>query len=257
MRTGTFAHQELRVRTCRSALAVGIVFLCVQLTSADEPKADALPKGAKVRLGTEQFGFRFSPSGVQLPPEFRTMLIPDTVNGFRRFDVATGKPLDDFKSVGPGSVGLVVSANGRRGVLANSGILTVRDTATGKLLATRNPTLPFAPVGGKDDENIRSIRVWDVSEKKELFKARITTGAFQIPACAFSPDGSLFAGRTVTEVMFELDETDKHGQKGTVVLRLRVLQSDSKFYVVTVETFQGTPGQPDPNTIFNTFQFIK
>ena len=61
----------------------------------------------------------------------------------------------------------------------------------GKLLATRPSSLQFTPAGGKEDENARAIRVWDVAEKKELFKARIAPSAFQVPACAFSPDGSM------------------------------------------------------------------
>jgi len=255
------------VRTSRSALAVVVAVLCAQLATADELKDDALPKGAKLRLGAEPFTSRFSPSAVPLPPEYRAVLVPDSVNGFRRFDIATGKPLDAAKGGAPTGSGVIISGNGQRAVLATTGILTVRDTATGKAVKELKPPMGFTtlasatappvsfsgdgkflaqggpgrsgkgevlvwdvdkgatvaeitvdqrvgviPVlsfdgtllatrpmsiqgaaGGKDDENNRAVRVWDVGTKKERFKARVALGGTQINACAFSPDGEMLA----------------------------------------------------------------
>ncbi|MBM3980179.1 MAG: WD40 repeat domain-containing protein [Planctomycetes bacterium] len=60
-------------------------------------------------------------------------------------------------------------------------------SADGKLLATR-------PLQGTFGQS-RSVQVWDIAAKKELFEAKITTGmTLGISAVVFSPDGTLLAG---------------------------------------------------------------
>lgn len=259
------------MRPLRYTFLAAVAFLCVRMSVAAEPPGDdPLPKGAKLRLGSDRPSYRVSPTGALLPPDYKTFLIPDAQLGFRRFDASTGKLLGGGKGGGGAGGHVVVSGDGTRAVVAHTGILTVRDTVTGKaiqelkppagfgtfatstgphvalsgdgkvlaqgvtnlkantsevlvwdvdkgtvlerfetlqkggalpvlsadgkLLATRGTTTaPFVPPGAKDDDSGRTIQIWNIGEKKELFKARVSPGGFQITACAFSPDGTLLA----------------------------------------------------------------
>jgi WD40 repeat protein len=63
----------------------------------------------------------------------------------------------------------------------------------GKLLATISGSPGITPKeGSPEDELRRTIQVWDVATKKELFKARVAS-EYVWPVCAFSPDGALLA----------------------------------------------------------------
>jgi WD40 repeat protein len=64
-------------------------------------------------------------------------------------------------------------------------------SADGKLLATRGQSTTGS--GRPDDTTGRLIQVWDVGTKKELFRATVSPGGYQISACAFSADGTLLA----------------------------------------------------------------
>jgi WD40 repeat protein len=259
------------VTSLRSTFLVAVVVLCVQVSVAAEPSDDdPLPKGAKLRLGSDRLTYRAVSGAALLPPDYKTFLIADRPLGFRRYDAITGKALDDSKGGGGYGGQVVVSGDGKRAVLVHTGILTVRDATTGKalgelkppagfgtfansagphvslsgdgkvaaqgvtnpqgnkgtvlvwdvdnskilaqfevlqkggplpvlsadgtVLATRGTTTtPYIPPGEKDDDSGRTIQVWDVGAKKELFRARVTPGGSSITACAFSADGTLLA----------------------------------------------------------------
>jgi len=245
-----------------------LVLLGTRVGGAAEPSGDdPLPKGAKLRLGSDRLTYRYPPVGTLVPPDYKTFLISDVPLSFHRYDAATGKPLDGGKAGSSAGGLVVVSADGKRAVVLHTGILTVRDVATGRairelkppagfgtfassgvahvsltadgkraaqgvtgpkntgtvliwdvdagtvlaqfeglqtgtlpvlsadgtLLATRAASGPFNRPGAKRDDPGLAVQVWDVGEKKELFKGRATTNGYLILACAFSPDGSLLA----------------------------------------------------------------
>jgi WD40 repeat protein len=249
---------------------VAVALLCTRVTvAADPPPDDPLPPGATLRLGSDRLAYRYPPYAALLPPDYRTFVVPDRPLGFRRIDAATGKSLDGESGGASPGPHVVTSGDGRRAVVVQTGILTVRAVETGKavrelkppagfgtfltttgphlslsgdgtvaaqgvtnntdgtgtvlvwdvdrgevvarfdglakmgalpvlsvdgkLVATRPANGPFVPPGAKDDGAGRTVRVWDVGAGKELFTARLSFGGFQIPACAFSPDGTLLA----------------------------------------------------------------
>jgi WD40 repeat protein len=241
----------------------------------DAPKETPLPKGAKTQLGNSQMVFRFAPSATLLPPDYKTLLIPDR-GGVRRYELATGRALDKEKGDEVPTDALVaVSGDGKRFVVAGkqfggdwTSILSVRNTTTGeviqkftradvhshatalglsnvclsadgkvlaqgsqdkdfngfvtvwgvdkneklfhtgvlqreaplpilspdgKLLATRaHQVFGGRPPTHEDNHPTRTIQVWDVAARKELFQARVSPGAF-LTTVAFSPDAATLA----------------------------------------------------------------
>lgn len=103
-----------------------------------QPADDPLPKHCKVRYGVTRPILRTSPHVALLPGGYTNFLAPTLTGGIRRYDVATGRPLQKDGVVGPGQV--VVSADGKRAAVARPGALSVVEVATGKeLLAVQAP----------------------------------------------------------------------------------------------------------------------
>ena len=118
----------------------GVAFLLALAVGAGPPPGRAeepLPRGALARFGVPCPILRGSPAVALVPPGYTTFLAPTTTGGVRRYDLASGRPLDSDGVVGPGLV--VVSADGKRAAVALPGSLTVVETATGKRLPAVEP----------------------------------------------------------------------------------------------------------------------
>ena len=137
--------------------------------------------------------------------------------GFRRFDAVTGKPLDATKS-GGGSPGgaVVVSGDGKRAVVAHTGILTIRDAATGKAIQELKPPAgfgtfsttsgPHVTLSGDGKiaahsvtnlkDNVSEVLVWDVDKNVLLAQFQLLQKGGALPV--LSADGKLLATRGTT-----------------------------------------------------------
>jgi WD40 repeat protein len=201
------------VRTLHYALLTGAVaFLCVQVARAEEPKNDLLPKGAKIRLGSDRLTSRFFPVTALLPPSYDALLVYETETGYRRFDLATGKPLSDAQGGGTYSGSVVVSGNGRRAAIGNSNIVTVRDTDTGKAIQALKPPVGFSNLyssaapsvslsgdgkrlaqGGSERTGKGTVLVWDVDKNERIAEFTVDQRGGMFPVLSF--DGKLLATR--------------------------------------------------------------
>lgn len=185
--------------------------------AADPPASDPLPKGAKVKLGSEGLQFR-SGGRVALLPDGKTLLLPDT-NGFRRFDATTGAPLDKGGAVNSPLTGapVVVSGDGKRALVVFGGSTTVRDSETNKPVQELKPPVNFFAAAAGDataslsfdgkvlaqglrgafDKNGKDgLIVWDVGTKDVLFETELAQPGPPIPV--LSPDGKLLAARSAS-----------------------------------------------------------
>ncbi len=210
--------------------AVGFVvalFLAVALAHADEPKkeappkgepkADALPKGAKRRLGDPRLAFRFAPAVHVLPPDYKAFVIADGINALRRFDIATAEPLDKeppTQNFG-GSWQIAISADGKRFLPSVTGMPTVREAATGKVVNTLKLPVGFqtssvfnslsvslsadgkvAAQGGQSaggGVSQGSVVVWNVETGDVIFQGGVPLNGPAVPVV--SPDGKMVAIR--------------------------------------------------------------
>jgi WD40 repeat protein len=189
------------------------VLLATALGRADDSKAaddgaPSLPPGAKLRFGKGHLVFR---SGFTLlPPDYATILAADSGNGLRRFDVATGRPLDAPR--GQLTTGaMVVSGDGKRLVGLHTGILSVRGVLTGAGIKQLPPpagfgttnTSNFPPVsfsadgkrlaqGGSVGAKAAAI-VWDVDKAEVLVRIETDLAGIAIPVLA--ADGKTVAVR--------------------------------------------------------------
>ena len=152
---------------------------------------DPLPTGATVRFGVTRPILRTNPAVALVPPGYTTMLAPTMTGGVRRYDVATGQPLDKKGVVGPGHV--VVSHNGKRAVVARPGTITMVDVATGKQILSVEPPEGVLIVGtpgvalsedgkvlaygarGRDKKGV--VVVWDVDKNEELAQVETVQAA--------------------------------------------------------------------------------
>jgi WD40 repeat protein len=180
----------------------------------DDPSGDALPKDAKVRLGGGRMVFRYAPAFSLLPPDFKTILVPDVQGGIRRFDAATGRPLDKHPGDGTGGGQVVVSRDGKRLVVVRSGNLSLRDAVKGDAIQEIKPPPGFTTafsynmpsvslsadgkvlaqggVGqGKDRKG--EVVVWDVEKNELLARVEVLQTGPAVPV--LSPDGTILATR--------------------------------------------------------------
>ncbi len=137
---------EMHMCSCLQAarnLGVAALLAVAAPVSADEPAKDAndpLPPGAIVRFGVTRPILRTNPAVGLIAPQYANLLAPTMSGGIRRYDLATGRPLDKKGIVGPGLV--VVSADGKRAAVARPGAINVVEVATG------NQILAVAPPDG-------------------------------------------------------------------------------------------------------------
>src|SRR5262245_12114861 len=103
---------------------------------AADPADDPLPDGAKVRFGISRPILRGSPHVGLIGPKFDDFLAPTRDGVTRRYNLGTGRPLNQ----GPVTFGrVVVSADGKRAAVARPGSLSVLDVATGKQILAVTP----------------------------------------------------------------------------------------------------------------------
>ena len=119
------------------AFSVSVIFVSRVAAQPQVPADDPLPKGAKVRFCVTRPILRLNPQVALLPPRYTDFLAPTMTGGIRRYDLATGRPLDRKGVVGPGTV--VVSADGARAAVALAGALTMVDVATSKQILAIQP----------------------------------------------------------------------------------------------------------------------
>src|SRR5262245_23703753 len=96
------------------ALLAGAVLSVATAKAPDDPPDpadDPLPKGAPARFVTTRPILRKGPGVALIPGKFTNFLAPTVTGGIRRYDLATGRPLDNRGIVGPGYV--VLSADGQ------------------------------------------------------------------------------------------------------------------------------------------------
>jgi WD40 repeat protein len=134
------------------------------LVLADPAKDDPLPDGAKLRLGDPRLTSRYTPHFVLRPPEYKEILAPELNGEIRRFDVGTATPVDGKPDQGLGAGQVVVSADGKRALVARTGILVVKEVESGKTIQELKPPAGF-----------------------------ITTIFSDMPALSFSSDGKFLA----------------------------------------------------------------
>ncbi|MCI0702090.1 MAG: WD40 repeat domain-containing protein [Planctomycetia bacterium] len=132
----------MTLRLLRLPVLSALLFLTLPVQAADE---DELPKGAKLRLGTDRFAFRIGPAVGLLPPDYKTLVMADGA-GIRQFDVATGKPLDKQNSPLFSAGGhMLVSADGKRAMaVRGGGALNVWDVTAKKTIQTLKPPQGFS-----------------------------------------------------------------------------------------------------------------
>jgi WD40 repeat protein len=220
-------HTIRRFVILGSALLLAIIGSTrMPMAAADDPKAqprdaktkpDALPTGAKLRLGDHRLAFRFAPSLTLLPPDYKTFVIPDGIDKLRQYVIATGEPLDKTPSRNNGSFQVVISADGKRFVHNATGVMTVRETATGKVVqqlklpggfqtaySTNAPAVSLsadgkvAAQGGQGQAagaNAKGgVVVWNVETGDMLFQGGVPANGPALPM--LSPDGKLVALRS-------------------------------------------------------------
>lgn len=207
---------------CRWVIAVGLVVFLGGLATRypvraqEPPRGSDLPSGAKLRLGSTAILPRHQPLVTLLPPDYKTLLVPDHAIGLRKYDLATagasdGGPPDSAASSGQ----IVVSGNGKRSVTATTGVLTIRDVATGQAVQQLKPPRQFSttftspiPVfsfsqdgkylaqGGQSTGVRGEVVVWDVDKGETVFEASLRHSGPPLPV--LSPDGKYLATRAST-----------------------------------------------------------
>lgn len=192
---------------------LGAALLLAAGARADEP-ADPLPKGAKLRLGNARLAFRFAPAFAPVPPDYATIALADARDKLRRLDLATGRFVgpdkDDKTPVGVAGGQLVVSTDGKRYVVHRTGVVTVRDVATGTpvkelkradgfstTFAYGQPSVALSAdgkvlaQGGQDKDRRGDVAVWDVDKGEVVFQTATAQAAPAVPI--LSADGKLLA----------------------------------------------------------------
>jgi WD40 repeat protein len=111
--------------------SLGLLVFALQIGSV--LAAEPLPHSAKLRIGSTGALVPRYTSLKLVPPDYKTLIAADVRGQVRRFDVATGRPLDE-RAKEPECV-LAVSTNGKRAVVSGYPIV-VADLATGKKVAT-------------------------------------------------------------------------------------------------------------------------
>jgi WD40 repeat protein len=188
-----------------------------QTHAADDPKdnpaADALPKGAKLRLGEADLLFGVHPPLVLQPPEYKAFVVPNGIDSVRRYDIITRRPLDKQKDNRfNGMWSGVLSADGKRFLSTDKGLHTVRETATGAEVKQLNvPGRLNAGVlvdgsiasfsadgkllaqGGSGKGAKGRVVVWDLVKGEVIFETDVPVNGVTRPV--LSADGKLVAIR--------------------------------------------------------------
>lgn len=187
-------------RTLHAALFLGAVCFALPSPAAD----DALPKGAKARLGSAAFRDLNSWNNATLSPDGKFLLMPSQ-KGIVKYDLATGADAGMFgeKSTAFGRQ-IKFSADAKRAVNVGYTDASVWEISTGKTLATVKRAVPFGEgaasvstdgklfaVGGNADFNSKdkpvTAIVWDVEKNEKL--AEVSVMQNQTAYVSLSPDG--------------------------------------------------------------------
>ncbi len=142
---------------------------------------DALPAGARLRLGTVRF--RHAATAIAYSPDGKLLACGGRDNTIRLFDAASGKEVRRLPGHLPRSYN--PPADGRNilgtlvGATGEGGVNSVAFAPDGKTLAS----------GGWDD----TVRLWDVATGRELRK--IDAHKAMVGRVVFSPDGRVLASR--------------------------------------------------------------
>jgi WD40 repeat protein len=178
--------------------------LLIALAANAQPPGDALPPGAKLRLGTTRMRDAAQWSGAVLSLDGK-LLLANTPAGFISVDVSTGLPVGKPSKPPAGLYSKnEISADGTRVLSVTTTGVVLWEPATGKTIAKLDRRMPYdSSVGGlsadskliavggaredqKKDSPVTAL-VWDV-EKKEK-RAEVTVLQNQSANVALSPDG--------------------------------------------------------------------
>ena len=175
----------MSIRFCWPALlTLALAVPALRATDAKDAYGDALPAGAKARLGTERL--RLLDSGSILMPDGKTILSQE-YGGITVIDAFTGLTTSKLAAQSQPSV---VSANGKRGAATRYDGVAVIEFDTGKKLceikrsgyttdgmASLSADGKILALGGNVDEKAKdkgvSVRVWNVDDDKEIASIKV------------------------------------------------------------------------------------
>ncbi len=158
-----------------------------------------------MRFGVSRPILRNGPAVALLPPKYTTFLAPTQSGGVRRYDLATGKPIDKKSIVSQGAV--IVSPDGKRAAHVRPATLIVVDTTNdnqiligvrppdGVSIAAVAPGVSFSTDGklmaysGKGQDGKGEVVVMDV-DKDEVI-AQVQTNQLAPVYPVLSGDGKL------------------------------------------------------------------
>lgn len=184
-----------------SAPLISLLCAAAQPPNPKDAADDPLPDGAKVRFGVSRPILRGNPHVGPVGPKFNDFLAPTLEGATRRYNLGTGRPLNQGP-VCPGRV--VVSADGKRAAVSRVGTLAVIDVATNKpILAVKPPEgvvlvgIPGAALtsngsllayGGRGRDGRGEVVVWDVD--KNALVARVETAQMAPVYPLLAPNGA-------------------------------------------------------------------
>ncbi len=187
---------------------VGIMLLFGVAVCAQPPADvvnDPLPKGAVVRYGITRPILRQSPGVGLIPPKYTNFVAPTMDGGIRRYDLGTGRPLDNKGIVTAGQA--IVSADGKRAAVALPGSIHILEVATGNEILAVKPPVGVLIVGaagvslsadgkilafgGKGLDNRGAVVVLDVDQNEVL--AECVTDQRPPVHVTLSRDGKILA----------------------------------------------------------------
>jgi WD40 repeat protein len=263
------------------ALALAIASSSQPLAGANDPKDTPketeakLPKGAKLRLNDTPIISGFAPEFIPQPPDFKTLVMLHGHETLCRYDLITHKPLDKDAEKGllhGFSGGLVLSGDGKRFVSVHPGILTVRETATGKEIKQVMQPSGFRPAsginqtvslsangkilaqGGTGAGDKGGILVWDVDKSEAIFQIGGFFNGAALPV--ISPDGKLVAVRAMNAGFRQPGAKQEDDPAGTVWVYevdggkelLKAQMTSGGFQRMTAVVFS-----PDNSTVATSF----
>ena len=228
----------------RTALTVAVLlslFVCTAARAqrpALDRHGDALPPGARARLGTVRFRHGAPVTFLAFAPDGKTLLAS---NGgpFVLWETASGRRLRLLPGMTSGATSAAFSPDGKTlTLIGRGGALQVWDPATGKELRqfsapAKDLALVTLSSDGKTAALLNSnqvLRLWDLTTDKEL--RRLTTPVnpqngqqnFSGRLLAISPDGKLVAaaGTRNGKVIIRLWEVDS-GRERPALIKLPVI----------------------------------
>jgi RNA polymerase sigma factor (sigma-70 family) len=160
---------------------------------------DALPEGAKLRLGTVRLRHSNMATAAVFTPDSKTVIVSDGAGDVVFWDVATAREVRRLPRVRGVVYALALSADGKTLAAGADRNLFVWEVATGKMLSQARVTdqtvfgLRFTPDGKTlaIADGTDTILVWDAVNNRKLHELKGHAG--NVASMALSPDGKTLA----------------------------------------------------------------